>query len=74
MSSLFVFCFLGGSYFIGYLFSGFFIVKFLFVVFLFLWVRSSYPRLRFDQLMWLGWKNILPVTLTYLFFFSLFII
>nr|BBM35044.1 NADH dehydrogenase subunit 1 [Careproctus colletti] len=30
---------------------------------LFLWVRASYPRLRYDQLMHLLWKNFLPLTL-----------
>nr|YP_010890745.1 NADH dehydrogenase subunit 1 [Enneapterygius hsiojenae]WJK72093.1 NADH dehydrogenase subunit 1 [Enneapterygius hsiojenae] len=30
---------------------------------LFLWVRASYPRFRYDQLMHLTWKNFLPVTL-----------
>lgn len=30
---------------------------------LFLWVRGSYPRFRYDQLMHLIWKNFLPVTL-----------
>nr|AHM27910.1 NADH dehydrogenase subunit 1 [Moxostoma erythrurum] len=30
---------------------------------LFLWVRASYPRLRYDQLMHLVWKNFLPLTL-----------
>nr|YP_009420040.1 NADH dehydrogenase subunit 1 [Schismatogobius ampluvinculus]BBA12901.1 NADH dehydrogenase subunit 1 [Schismatogobius ampluvinculus] len=29
----------------------------------FLWVRASYPRFRYDQLMHLIWKNFLPVTL-----------
>nr|BAM74759.1 NADH dehydrogenase subunit 1 [Dasyscopelus asper] len=29
----------------------------------FLWVRASYPRFRYDQLMHLVWKNFLPVTL-----------
>nr|YP_009111436.1 NADH dehydrogenase subunit 1 [Samaris cristatus]AFE62078.1 NADH dehydrogenase subunit 1 [Samaris cristatus] len=29
----------------------------------FLWVRSSYPRFRYDQLMHLIWKNFLPLTL-----------
>nr|BBM35031.1 NADH dehydrogenase subunit 1 [Liparis tanakae]BBM35083.1 NADH dehydrogenase subunit 1 [Liparis tessellatus] len=29
----------------------------------FLWVRASYPRLRYDQLMHLLWKNFLPLTL-----------
>uniref|UniRef100_A0A0G3FAQ4 NADH-ubiquinone oxidoreductase chain 1 n=1 Tax=Telmatobufo australis TaxID=93483 RepID=A0A0G3FAQ4_9NEOB len=29
----------------------------------FLWVRASYPRFRYDQLMHLAWKNFLPITL-----------
>nr|YP_007374612.1 NADH dehydrogenase subunit 1 [Hypogeophis rostratus]ACS37105.1 NADH dehydrogenase subunit 1 [Hypogeophis rostratus] len=31
---------------------------------LFLWVRASYPRFRYDQLMHLVWKNFLPLVLT----------
>nr|WNH19800.1 NADH dehydrogenase subunit 1 [Pteroplatytrygon violacea] len=30
---------------------------------LFLWIRASYPRFRYDQLMHLAWKNFLPMTL-----------
>nr|YP_448881.1 NADH dehydrogenase subunit 1 [Testudo kleinmanni]AAY62498.1 NADH dehydrogenase subunit 1 [Testudo kleinmanni] len=30
----------------------------------FLWIRASYPRFRYDQLMHLLWKNFLPITLT----------
>nr|AAY62381.1 NADH dehydrogenase subunit 1 [Testudo hermanni] len=30
----------------------------------FLWIRASYPRFRYDQLMHLLWKNFLPMTLT----------
>nr|YP_010993970.1 NADH dehydrogenase subunit 1 [Chaetodon melannotus]WOZ11415.1 NADH dehydrogenase subunit 1 [Chaetodon melannotus] len=33
---------------------------------LFLWVRASYPRFRYDQLMHLTWKNFLPLTLALL--------
>nr|UCS09539.1 NADH dehydrogenase subunit 1 [Anilany helenae] len=29
----------------------------------FLWVRASYPRFRYDQLMYLVWKNFLPITI-----------
>nr|YP_009059078.1 NADH dehydrogenase subunit 1 [Heteromycteris japonicus]AFC77831.1 NADH dehydrogenase subunit 1 [Heteromycteris japonicus] len=32
---------------------------------LFLWVRASYPRFRYDQLMHLIWKNFLPLTLAF---------
>nr|YP_009164149.1 NADH dehydrogenase subunit 1 [Odorrana schmackeri]AHN13442.1 NADH dehydrogenase subunit 1 [Odorrana schmackeri]AKN10612.1 NADH dehydrogenase subunit 1 [Odorrana schmackeri]ARO35559.1 NADH dehydrogenase subunit 1 [Odorrana schmackeri] len=34
----------------------------------FLWVRASYPRFRYDQLMHLLWKNFLPLTLSLVIF------
>ncbi|WP_140626298.1 NADH-quinone oxidoreductase subunit NuoH [Methylibium rhizosphaerae] len=36
------------------------------VVTLFLWVRSTFPRFRYDQIMRLGWKIFIPVTLVWL--------
>ena len=33
---------------------------------LFLWVRASFPRYRYDQIMRLGWKIFIPVTLVWL--------
>ena len=36
------------------------------VVTLFLWVRASFPRFRYDQIMRLGWKIFIPVTLVWL--------
>ena len=36
------------------------------VVTLFLWVRSTFPRYRYDQIMRLGWKIFIPVTLVWL--------
>nr|ADW93615.1 NADH dehydrogenase subunit 1 [Brachymeles muntingkamay]ADW93616.1 NADH dehydrogenase subunit 1 [Brachymeles muntingkamay]ADW93617.1 NADH dehydrogenase subunit 1 [Brachymeles muntingkamay] len=38
-------------------------LKTLMLTTLFLWVRASYPRFRYDQLMHLLWKNFLPLTL-----------
>nr|YP_010731223.1 NADH dehydrogenase subunit 1 [Channa aurantimaculata]WEG37964.1 NADH dehydrogenase subunit 1 [Channa aurantimaculata] len=38
-------------------------IKAAFLSVLFLWVRASYPRFRYDQLMHLVWKNFLPITL-----------
>nr|YP_009048666.1 NADH dehydrogenase subunit 1 [Anourosorex squamipes]AHZ18284.1 NADH dehydrogenase subunit 1 [Anourosorex squamipes] len=40
-----------------------FTIKALFLTISFLWVRASYPRFRYDQLMHLLWKNFLPLTL-----------
>ncbi|NDF12801.1 MAG: NADH-quinone oxidoreductase subunit NuoH [Proteobacteria bacterium] len=40
-----------------------FAAKICVVLFLFLWVRAAFPRYRYDQLMRLGWKVLLPLTL-----------
>ncbi len=48
-----------------YLIPGFiwFILKVCFLLFVFLWIRATLPRYRYDQLMRLGWKVFLPLTL-----------
>lgn len=37
-----------------------------FVLFLFLWFRATFPRYRYDQIMRLGWKVFIPITLVWL--------
>ena len=40
-----------------------FALKIAFLLFLFLWIRGTFPRYRYDQLMRLGWKVFLPISL-----------
>jgi len=47
-----------------------FSVKVLVVVFAFVWVRAAFPRYRYDQLMRLGWKILLPLSLAHIVFIS----
>jgi NADH-quinone oxidoreductase subunit H len=50
-----------------HLWAGFwFALKVAFVLFCFLWVRATVPRFRYDQLMRLGWKVFLPLSLFWL--------
>ena len=70
MSSMSTILFLGGwlppvqNEFLN-LIPGFiwFLVKVAFLLFIFLWVRATLPRYRYDQLMSLGWKLFLPLSL-----------
>ena len=79
MSSMSVFLFLGGwlapCNFLMFI-PGFvwFNIKFLFIIFLFIWVRVSFPRYRYDQLMRLGWKIFLPLSLGYLIIVAAFLL
>lgn len=73
MSTLISVLFLGGW---SNIFFGFisFCIKVIFMVFFFVWVRVAFPRYRYDQLMRLGWKIYLPLSLGWLLFILSFII
>ena len=51
-----------------------FFLKVSFFIFLFLWIRATFPRFRYDQLMRLGWKVFLPLSLFWLFLTSTFMV
>jgi NADH-quinone oxidoreductase subunit H len=54
---------------------GFFVlgIKTTFVLFSFIWVRATFPRYRYDQLMRLGWKVFLPLSFGWLLFIASFL-
>lgn len=56
--------FLGGDFY-----RFFFFLKLMFICFIFIWVRCSFPRYRYDKLMYLAWKCFLPLRLNYIFIF-----
>ena len=60
--NIFVFKLLLGPFWFGF--------KMLIFVFLFVWVRAAYPRYRYDQLMRLGWKVFLPLSLAWVVFIA----
>jgi len=71
LSALSTIFFFGGwlPFFNMYFIPGYvwFSIKISLHVFLFVWVRATFPRYRYDQLMKLGWKILLPLTLSIFF-------
>ena len=78
MAVLAVLMFFGGwhSPFDGTFLEGFFswvpglfwlLAKSVFFMFLYLWVRATFPRFRYDQIMRLSWKVFLPMTIVWIF-------
>ena len=80
ISALTAIFFLGGyaSFFEGWSFLGeghflrassflWLAVKISFFMFVFFWLRATFPRYRYDQIMRLGWKVFIPVTIVWIF-------
>jgi NADH-quinone oxidoreductase subunit H len=42
------------------------LVKMFFIVSLFIWFRATFPRYRYDQIMRLGWKIFIPLTIVWI--------
>lgn len=49
----------------------YFFVKTIIVLFIFMWVRATMPRIRYDRLMTLGWKGLIPAALAWLVFVTI---
>jgi NADH-quinone oxidoreductase subunit H len=45
---------------------GWLLIKVFFIVTLFLWIRATFPRYRYDQIMRLGWKVFIPLTIVWI--------
>lgn len=74
MASIGVVCFLGGwngPFNIPFFPPIWFILKVYLIMFLFIWIRATIPRYRYDQLMAIGWKLLIPLTLGNIFFTGL---
>ena len=63
VSGVAITCFLGGWH--GPFLPGpiWFLIKLSFFLFFYVWLRATFPRLRYDQLMSFGWKVLLPASL-----------
>jgi NADH-quinone oxidoreductase subunit H len=57
--------------FVGLLSIGIFLAKVLALVFFFMWVRWTVPRFRYDQVMELGWRKLLPLSIANLVFYAI---
>jgi NADH-quinone oxidoreductase subunit H len=49
----------------------YFFLKTIAVLFVFMWVRATMPRIRYDRLMVLGWKGLIPAALAWLVFVTI---
>jgi NADH-quinone oxidoreductase subunit H len=51
-----------------------FLIKTAFFLFCFLWFRATFPRYRYDQIMRLGWKVFIPITIVWILVVGIFIL
>ncbi|MEJ2129106.1 MAG: NADH-quinone oxidoreductase subunit NuoH [Woeseiaceae bacterium] len=59
----------GDNPFFGWIFAGGFpwlFIKMAFFMYVFFWLRATFPRYRYDQIMRLGWKVFIPVTIIWI--------
>lgn len=56
--------------FVGVLSIGIFLGKVIALIFFFMWVRWTVPRFRYDQVMEIGWKKLLPLSIANLVFYA----
>jgi NADH-quinone oxidoreductase subunit H len=59
--------FVGADHWLGASSLFWFFAKACIFAFCFLWFRATFPRYRYDQIMRLGWKVFIPVTIVWLF-------
>jgi NADH-quinone oxidoreductase subunit H len=55
-----------GDSFLGQPSLGWLLLKTFLALFFFLWIRATFPRYRYDQIMRLGWKVLIPVTIVWI--------
>lgn len=50
-----------------------FLLKLSFFIFMYFWMRATFPRYRYDQIMQLGWKVLIPITIVWIIVIGFFV-